>query len=117
MENIAYDLFNITKFRIEPGVHSLSYQKYNPRDLSISHYMSVQIMYKHLNRVRYTRLKLDTMHESCARFQFYAGYHTGGKDKYLFISRVESSYRRHSVAHCYKYIETKYAVQRLFGLH
>ena len=81
MENIAYDLFKTTMSRTIPGFHSFSYQKHNIHDLSISHYVSVQIMYKHLNRVWYTKLKLDTTDESCARFKFYSGYHTGGKDK------------------------------------
>ena len=79
MENIVYELFDTTIHVTEPKFYYLSYK--GQANGIMSHYMHVQIMYEHLNRVKYTTLELNSTSQSCSTFQFHAGYHTGGKDK------------------------------------
>ena len=80
METIIYQIFNIEKYHTIPRFHFLSY-KGMVDDINVSHYMHVQIVYEHLNRVLYTKLEYNSTDQSCSRFQFYAGYHTLGKYK------------------------------------
>ena len=80
MENIVYELFNTNKYHTEPGHFFITYKKHI-YDINISHYMHIQTVYEHLNRIQYKRLELDTTDQTCSIFQFYAGYHTRGKDK------------------------------------
>ena len=79
MENIVYKLFETNIRDTEPTFHYLSYK--GQTNGIISHYMHVQIMYEHLNRIQYTTLELNSTSQSCSTFKFYAGYHTGGKYK------------------------------------
>ena len=78
MENIVYPLYDTNIHDTEPKFHYISYK--GQEDGIMSHYMHAQIMYEHLNRVRYTTLELNSTNQSCSTFQFHAGYHTGGKD-------------------------------------
>ena len=76
MKNIFYESFKSDESYKEPGFYSLSYK--GQEDDIMSLYIHVQIVYEHLNRVHYTTLELDITNRSCARFQFHAGYYTGG---------------------------------------
>ena len=79
MENILYELLEPDKSYTKPGFHFLSYKE--QVDDVISHYIHVQIVYEHLNQVKYTTVELDITDQSCSRIQFHAGYHIGGTTK------------------------------------
>ena len=79
METIVYELLHINQHFTKPGLHFLSYK--GMADVTkVTHYMHVQIVYEHLNQVQYTKLEYNSTDQSCSRFQFHAGYQTGGKD-------------------------------------
>ena len=79
MDNILYESIKSDESYTKPGFHFLSYK--GQVDDVISHYIHVQIVYEHLNRVKYTTVELNITDQSCSRFQFHAGYHIGGTTK------------------------------------